>query len=184
MALINRISRLFKADFHAVLDNVEDPEMLLKQSIREMEDSLAQTALHQRQTQHQLEELRARKNEIDQMLSDIAEELDICFESDEDTLARDLIRRKLHMQRTLLHLTTRIEATEKQSSSQKKQLEDNHTKLESMQQKAELVARREPAMHPHTQAMGKVAWSFRELSVSDNDVEVAFLREKKQRSTS
>jgi phage shock protein A len=33
MALINRISRLFKADFHAVLDQIEEPEGLLKQAI-------------------------------------------------------------------------------------------------------------------------------------------------------
>ena len=40
MALITRISRLFQADFHAVLDRIEEPEQLLKQAIREMEDSL------------------------------------------------------------------------------------------------------------------------------------------------
>jgi len=43
MALINRISRLFKADFHAVLDHIEEPEALLKQAIRDMEDDLAKT---------------------------------------------------------------------------------------------------------------------------------------------
>ncbi|RLA35148.1 MAG: hypothetical protein DRR11_01080, partial [Gammaproteobacteria bacterium] len=43
MALINRISRLFKADFHAVLDQIEEPEQLLKQAIRDMEDELATT---------------------------------------------------------------------------------------------------------------------------------------------
>ncbi len=43
MALINRISRLFKADFHAVLDQIEEPEQILKQAIRDMEDDLATT---------------------------------------------------------------------------------------------------------------------------------------------
>ena len=41
MALITRISRLFKADFHAVLDQIEEPEVLLRQAVREMEDSIA-----------------------------------------------------------------------------------------------------------------------------------------------
>ena len=36
MALINRISRLFQADFHAVLDQIEEPEQILKQAIRDM----------------------------------------------------------------------------------------------------------------------------------------------------
>ena len=37
MALITRISRLFTADFHAVLDRIEEPDVLLKHAIREME---------------------------------------------------------------------------------------------------------------------------------------------------
>ena len=41
MELINRIARLFKADFHAVLDQIEEPEALLRQAIRDMEDELA-----------------------------------------------------------------------------------------------------------------------------------------------
>ena len=40
MALITRLSRLFQADMHAVLDKIEEPELLLKQAIREMEESI------------------------------------------------------------------------------------------------------------------------------------------------
>ena len=40
MALIKRVARLFQSDMHAVLDRIEDPESLLKQSIREMEEDL------------------------------------------------------------------------------------------------------------------------------------------------
>lgn len=40
MALINRISRLFSADFNAVLDRIEEPDVLLKQALREMEEDI------------------------------------------------------------------------------------------------------------------------------------------------
>ena len=40
MALINRMSRLFTADVHAVLDRIEEPDVLLRQAIREMEEAL------------------------------------------------------------------------------------------------------------------------------------------------
>ena len=43
MALVNRISRLFSADFHAVLDRIEEPDLLLRQAIREMEEELAKS---------------------------------------------------------------------------------------------------------------------------------------------
>ena len=44
MALIKRLSRLFAADLHAVLDQIEEPEALLKQAVREMEEELARRA--------------------------------------------------------------------------------------------------------------------------------------------
>ena len=36
MALVNRLSRLFQADFHAVLDRIEEPDLQLRQAVREM----------------------------------------------------------------------------------------------------------------------------------------------------
>ena len=41
MAIINRVSRLFTADIHAVLDRMEEPVVLLRHCIREMEEELA-----------------------------------------------------------------------------------------------------------------------------------------------
>ena len=34
MALIRRVSRLFAADMHAVLDQIEEPDVVLRQAIR------------------------------------------------------------------------------------------------------------------------------------------------------
>ncbi|MGH8626524.1 MAG: PspA/IM30 family protein [Gammaproteobacteria bacterium] len=41
MALITRVARLFRSDLHVVLDRVEEPEVLLRQAIREMEEELS-----------------------------------------------------------------------------------------------------------------------------------------------
>jgi phage shock protein A len=184
MALITRISRLFKADFHAVLDQVEEPEMLLRQAIREMEDDLSEAELHQRQTLNERDELKVRRSELEQSLTEIDEELDICFESDEDELARDLIRRKLQTQRLSKRVTARFSTAEKDVHLQQKSLQENLATLESMRQKAELFAERSPKHGSNHMTHNDIAWSPQELSVSDNDVEVAFLREKKRRAKS
>lgn len=39
MILISRFSQLLRADLHAVLDRLEDPEALLRQAIRDMADA-------------------------------------------------------------------------------------------------------------------------------------------------
>ena len=42
MAILTRIFRLFKADIHGVMDHIEDQGLLLKQHLRDMEESLVQ----------------------------------------------------------------------------------------------------------------------------------------------
>jgi len=73
MALITRISRLFKADFHAVLDQIEEPGQLLKQAIRDMEDELATTEQRITLCAHDQEVLSVRRGELEGSLGEIDE---------------------------------------------------------------------------------------------------------------
>ena len=57
MALITRLSRLFQADFHAVLDRIEEPDIQLKQAIREMQIELQQNEQRLALLQHEAEQL-------------------------------------------------------------------------------------------------------------------------------
>ena len=41
MTLITRITRLVKADLHSILDGLEEPEEVIKQAIRDMEEDIA-----------------------------------------------------------------------------------------------------------------------------------------------
>ena len=41
MPLVDRVARLFRADLHAVMDRIEEPDVLLRQALREMEEELA-----------------------------------------------------------------------------------------------------------------------------------------------
>ena len=182
MALINRISRLFKADFHAVLDQIEEPEMLLKQAIREMEDDLAETEQRIKVCAHDQETLAARKSEIDGKLGEIDEELDLCFASGKDDLAKGLIKKKLEAERLSKRLSSKSSAAKKYLAEQRSILEENRATLEGLRQKAELFAQRAPANGESE--FDDIAWMAQELRVSDDEIEVAFLREKNARSQS
>jgi len=182
MALINRVSRLFKADFHAVLDQIEEPEMLLKQAIREMEDDLAETKQRIRICAHDQGALSTRKSEIDRKLAEIDDELDLCFASKKDELAKGLIKKKLEAERLSKRLNTKHAASEKYLGDQRAMLDENRATLEGLRQKAELFAQRIPA--DSESEFDDIGWMSQELRVSDDEVEVAFLREKNARSQS
>ena len=40
MSVLRRITRLFKADLHGILDCLEEPEAILRQAMRDMEDEI------------------------------------------------------------------------------------------------------------------------------------------------
>jgi len=176
MALITRVSRLFQADVHAVLDRIEEPISLLRQAVREMEEELDQDSKQHRLLVHEFEQLEKQLVVVDQSLQQLETELDICFEHHKDDLARGLIRKKLEtqlVQKSLLHQSERLQQT---TANAGKRIEQNQSRLESMRQKAELLddrcwARdRDDSFHFSTQEIG------------EEDIEVAFLHEQQQRS--
>lgn len=184
MALINRISRLFKADFHAVLDQIEEPEALLKQAIRDMEDDLAAAEQRIALCTHDQEALSVRKGELESAVSDIDTELDLCFASAKDDLAKGLIRKKLEAERLVKRLTAKHAANEQHLDEQRTMLEENTATLESLRQKAELFAQRTPLHGDGGSEFDDITWMAREMTVSDDEIEIAYLREKSMRSES
>lgn len=178
MALITRVARLFRADLHAVLDRIEAPEVLLRQAVREMEEELAGDERRVKVLHHEQGQLLARQTEIDQVLSRIEAELDVCFASGKDDLARALIRRRLEAQRFVRFLSRKREALEHSLAGYATRLEENRVRLSSMRQEAELLAEDETADPV------EAGWSTPDMSVRDEDVEVAFLREKHKRTQS
>lgn len=184
MALINRISRLFKADFNAVLDQIEEPEALLKQAIRDMEDDLASTEQRIKLCALDQEALTERKGELENAVAEFETQLDLCFESGKEDLARTTIRKKLEAERLLKRLNAKHAANAKSLSEQQATLEQNGATLQSLRQKAELFAQRTPAHAGGDSEFDDIAWMAREMSVGDDEVEIAYLRERNSRSAS
>jgi len=182
MALVNRIARLFKADFHAVLDRIEEPEQLLKQAIRDMEDELAGIGQRIDIAVHDQARIASRKAEIEDKLAEIEQELDLCFASKKQTLARSLIRKKLESLRALKRLEAIQTENEAALSKTREQFDTDRTSLEGLKQKAEILAQRSPG--ECDSALKSDAWILRDLTVSDDEIDIAFLREQQARAAS
>lgn len=178
MALITRISRLFQADFHAVLDSIEEPELMLRQAIRDMEDDLAARERHIQLATSEQQQLRSRKDELTRSLEALDDELDLCFRSQKPDLARKLVRRKLETQRLAKHLAGRVSALERQLAGQRATVDEHRMTLDGLRQKSEILSRHAEPVDGNSDAFG------REFAITDDEVEVAFLREQGKRSAS
>ena len=177
MALITRLSRLFHADMNAVLDQIEEPELLLKQAIREMEEAHSNNERQLKLFDLEQQKLLSKSEEIKQSLLDHDEQLTICFESDKDDLARKLIKRKLETTHYLKSITAKIANITEDANQLKTQLKEQHSQLNSMKQKAEIFKQ------DNTHNTDGGHWNTN-ASIEDEDVEVAFLHEKQKWSQS
>lgn len=180
MALINRVTRLFRADMNAVLDQLEEPQAVLRQAIRDMEAQLDEADKMLRTKRREYQNLLTKRDDLGASLAEIDQHLDVCFESEEHDLARDLTRRKLETQRLQKRVQGRAQELEHELAAEDTTLDERKEVLAGLRQKAEIFAMDTKAAAsrpsvPHT--------SGTELQVTASEVEAAFLSEMKRRAS-
>ena len=176
MALVTRLSRLFQADFHAVLDQIEEPDLQLRQAVREMQIALDQDLQRQQLLQHEAEQIDKRCTSLADKLQALDEELDLCLAADQEDLARDLVRRKLSIDAQRQAASDQLDALASQRQMLAQQVDEQTRQLASMKQKLELLVSPEDAF----QAASYQASN----TIRDEEVEIALLREKQRRAQS
>ncbi|OUR73613.1 hypothetical protein A9Q78_02765 [Methylophaga sp. 41_12_T18] len=177
MTLITRLSRLFHADVNAVIDQLEEPELLLKQAIREMEETLNNDErqlklLNLEQQQHQ-----KKQQELAENLTQLEQQIALCFKSDKTDLAKKLIRRKLETEQFQSAIMVIADKTEDTIKHLHTQLQEQQSQLSSMKQKADIFSQTTTDTSASTTYNDHAA-------VQDEDVEVAFLHEQQKWSAS
>ena len=172
MALITRLSRLFEADFHAVLDRIEEPDLQLRQAVREMQFALDQDQQRLKLLQHEAEQLAKTALELTASLERYDEELDICLAANKDDLARDLVRRKLAVDRQLQAVRNQSASIEAQQRRLASEIDEQREQLTSMKQKLELLVSED----------NPLAREFDHAdAIRNEEIEIALLREKQRR---
>jgi len=184
MTVITRIARLFTADFHRVLDHIEEPEALLRQAIREMHKSLEEAESNLVHSQQRDQEIGNRLVELEQTLDDFDAQLDLCFESNKDDLARDLVKRKLEAGALEKRLRAQQSTLRQSITQQQEALVQNQLSLEQLRQKADAISTNECGEHNSFNKIDSILSNADGIIVNDTDVDVAFLQEKKSRSAS
>jgi len=163
---------------NAVLDHIEEPDLLLKQAIREMEETLYHNERKIKLSDLEQKKSISKQSDIIQSLTDLEEQLMVCFESDKDELARVLIKRKLQATQVLKSVTTHIANSTENIAHLKNQLKEQQSQLSSMKQKADIFNQDTAASNNDTN------WEQYSFSIQDEDIDVALLHEKQKWSQS
>ena len=179
MALVTRLSRLFRADLNAVLDRLEEPEMLLRQAVREMEEEVDREELQTRSIALELQQIAQRRADLERRLRQLDEELTLCFDAGNEALARVLLKRRLEAERFVSFLACKAGERQATAGELATRTGEHRLRLEGMRQKLALLAGQ-----PRGEACA-AGWSEPEptgqFAVGEDDVELALLREKQKR---
>lgn len=178
MALITRLSRLFRADIHAVLDHMEEPDVLLRQAVREMEESLENSAREIELLQRESTRLEKHCTALVDQLEKLDSEIAVCFDSGNEKLARTFIRRRLETAALKKNTADSIETAREHLSAQQKQHAEQQLSYESIKQKSELIWREQQLRNKR--AFHGAADSVTCPPVLEDDVELEFIRQKER----
>lgn len=177
MALLHRFSRLLSADLHAVLERLEDPLILLQQAQRDMAAALAEerSALQHTERAEAATELELRKGT--QRLVQLQTELDLCFESDNENLARSVIKQKLQCSANQQELEEEFAAHEHRRQELSDSIARHEQDLATIAAEAERL--QSQSSYSVTRANPCVAANS---AVSEEAIELALLAERRARS--
>ena len=173
MTLLTRISRLFKADLHGILDNLEEPEMILKQAVRDMREELDKAAAAISVLNQQQERLQQKKQIISQQVEEIQQHLRFCLREQNEKLAKSVIRKKLQTERSLAELSRHMTSVTEQKELKIAETEERKEKLQAIRDKLTLFTE-------HSRFDDDAPPDETEAAVSDDDVELAYLYEKQR----
>ena len=179
MTLITRITRLFKADLHGILDGLEEPEEVIKQAIRDMEEEIATQERHLEELRAVLQRLEREAQETAATMQEIEPQIDLCFAAENEPLARNLLRKRLEMARRAKGIARAQEETRAQSDGLATRIATHKAQLATVVQKLKVY---EETRSSHPWASSTCAPLQGSRVITDDEVEVAFLEEKRRRS--
>src|SRR5579871_5189413 len=146
MGLFQRISDIISANLNEMTESFEDPERMLKQAIREMEQSISD-ATHETAKVLANEKLLAKElANNERQADDWQRKAEQAVESGDDNLARKALARKQEHQKLVTALQDQLNAAQDASRTLKHQLEGMQAILaEAKRNLATLSARQRAA---------------------------------------
>lgn len=159
MGILDRMSRLIRANVNDIIDRAEDPEKMLNELLREMASSISEARTQVAAMIAQEKEIEADLHAAQRDAQQWQQKAELAVTRDRDDLAREALRRKNDAEELVTvyqhHLQSQQEMVEK-LKAQLRVLEAKHQEAES--KRGILIAR-----HRRAQAQQRINETFSSL---------------------
>lgn len=142
MSILQRISKLISANINHLLDEAEDPEVMVKQLIRDMEESIIELRRETIKAIGQQKHLEKQIQAAQSQGSEMESKAGLALESGDETLARQLLAKKLDLQASATSLEQELVNAARASEVMKSNLAKLEDQVQIARQKKEELIRR------------------------------------------
>jgi phage shock protein A len=145
MTVFKRISRLITANINHLLDQAEDPEVMVKELIRDMEESIVEL---RRETVRAVTRQRQLEKQIEaatELIEDLQGKAALALGEKREDLARRALTRKLQTERTRESLERELEGASRLAAQLKSDLVRLEDQAQAARRKKDELIRRKRA---------------------------------------
>ncbi len=177
MAILTRIFRLFKADIHGVMDQIEDQGLLLKQHLRDMEEALIQKEAKLKQMCFARDQARQDYEKGKNESNNLEQDLGVAIRKDRDDIARMLIKKLKPLAHIQSERCSHIDRLNHEIEQFREDIELQRLQFEQLrQQAANFFHRTEKQNEDHGWPAMQAGYGVYDFS--DEEVELELLQRK------
>jgi len=177
MAILARLMRIFRADIHGVMDHLEDKDLLLKQHLRDMEESLGHKEAMLNKMLISLDLSRQDHERSKKETENLERDLETAIKKERDDIARMLIKKLKPLDKIEEERRHHIGILQQEITYFDHALQQQHLQYEQLKQKADAyLHRKEQKGWEQTFAAMGSNRTWQELS--EEEVELELLQRK------
>jgi phage shock protein A len=177
MGILTRMLRLFKADMHGVMDELEDQGLLLKQHLREMEDYLTQREAALQNLQSAQQKTQTELARVTEKCTMLERDLTVALNKSRDDIARPLIRQLQSLRRFEARLKLHLDTTAEDIAHAREELDRRRGQYAQIQLEAHayLQSAPQPDAEGWTAFTGRV---WESMEPTQEEIEIELLQRK------
>ena len=136
MGIMTRVVKIFKADIHGVMDQLEDQGLLLKQHLRDMEDALNAKEAKLKRKIAACKQARQEHDNFLKQTEALENDLAVAIKKSKDDIARMLIKKIRPLDDLRHNIAQHIKTLDEEIAELKDHLEQQHLKYAQIKQRS------------------------------------------------
>jgi phage shock protein A len=140
MGIFSRLNRVIKSNLNALIDQAEDPDKMIGQTVADMKSALKRARKELIETLGSAKRLDKREQELEEEAADWEQKAILALERDDEELAREALRRKARAIRESQSVRARAAEQASAADAMKAQLERIEEKLDDLKDRQKTLA--------------------------------------------